>query len=77
MAAAAGLRGLAVPAAGPGGLRPLARGALLRPGGLAHGVGERFEVVTAGAGGSGVDGETDDFPATGAVRRSECSAHRS
>ena len=44
---------------GPGG--PLLAGWCT--GGLAHGVGERLEVVAAGAGRGGVDGEADDLPA--------------
>lgn len=43
-------------------------GALLRPGRLAHGVGERLQVVTTGAGGSRGVGEPDDLPA---ARRGE------
>ena len=46
--------------------RPAARS--LRTGRLAHRVGERFQVVTAGAGGTGGVGEPDDLPA---ARRGE------
>ncbi len=41
---------------------------VLRPGRLAHGVGERFEIVTAGTGGGRGVGEPDDLPA---ARRGE------
>lgn len=37
---------------------------VLGPGSLAHRVGERFEIVTAGAAGGRGVGEPDDFPAT-------------
>lgn len=53
------------------------RGALLRAGRLADRVGERLQVVTAGARRGGAVQQAYDFPAAGAVRRSECSAHRS
>src|SRR4051812_31469202 len=39
------------------------RGTLLRPGGLAHGVGKRFQIVTAGPGRSGAVEKADDLPA--------------
>jgi len=47
---------------------PAALLAVLWPRRLAHGVGERFQIVTAGAGGGRGVGEPDDFPA---ARRGE------
>lgn len=56
----------ASPALGRSGLACAATGlgrALVRSGGFPYGVGERFEIVTAGPGGGRAVGETDDLPA--------------
>lgn len=42
---------------------PAARAAVLRPCRFPYGIGERFEIVAAGAGGGGGVGEPDDLPA--------------
>lgn len=51
------VRGLRAPA-------PAVGSAVVRPRRFPHGIGKRFEVVTAGARGSGGVGEPDDLPAT-------------
>lgn len=43
---------------------PAVAAAVVRPRRFPYGVGERFEIVTAGTGGGGGVGEPDDFPAT-------------